>query len=144
VTVEPPGVEHTDMGWEVYPDGLRAVLRRVHDEYQPSRIYVTENGASYTDVRRHDGTVRDPERIGYLDRHVDAVARAVAEGVPVQGYFVWSLLDNFEWAHGYSRRFGIVFVDYTTLERVPKASYQWYRGLIGDQRNGVGGWRESA
>ena len=144
VPITPSGVEHTDMGWEVYPDGLHALLRRVHDEYGPSLIYVTENGASYTDVRRHDGTVRDPERIGYLERHVGAVGQAIGDGVPVQGYFVWSLLDNFEWAHGYSRRFGIVFVDYATLERVPKASYQWYRDVIGDQRNGAGGWRASA
>jgi len=144
VIVAPSGLEHTDMGWEVYPAGLHALLRRVRDEYGPALIYVTENGASYTDVRRHDGSVRDPERIGYLERHVAAVGRAIGEGVPVQGYFVWSLLDNFEWAHGYSRRFGIVFVDYTTLERVPKSSFLWYRGLIDDQRNGAGEWRESA
>ena len=147
-TVAPAAPDHTDMGWEVYPEGLYALLRRVDAEYAPAVVYVTENGASYADVRRHDGTVRDPERIGYLERHVAAIGRAVDDGVPVQGYFVWSLLDNFEWAHGYSRRFGIVYVDYTTLERVPKASYEWYRQLIDEQRNGhvngIGGWRESA
>src|SRR5262249_51655479 len=105
VAVRTRGAEHPDMGWEASPDGLHPLLRRVHGEYGPARIYVTENGASYTDVRRHDGTVRDPERIGYLDRHVAAVGRALVDGIPVHGYFVWSLLDNFESAHGYSRPF---------------------------------------
>jgi beta-glucosidase len=142
--VQPPGVEQTDMGWEVYADGLRALLVRVHEEYRPGPLYVTENGAAYSDVRSHDGAVRDPERIEYLERHVAAVEDAVAESVPVCGYFVWSFLDNFEWAWGYSRRFGLVFVDYATLERVPKASFGWYRSAIDDRRNGVAGWRASA
>jgi beta-glucosidase len=144
VTVHAGGAERTDMGWEVYPEGLHALLVRVQREYAPRAVYVTENGASYTDVRSHDGTVRDPERVAYLDRHVTAVARAAADGVPVRGYFVWSLQDNFEWAHGYSRRFGIVFVDYPTLERVPKDSYRWYRDFIAGQRNGSAEWRASA
>ena len=121
------------MGWEVYPDGLYEVLLRLRDEYDPPPLYVTENGAAYAD-RRDNGTVHDPSRIAYVDRHLDAIARAIEAGVPVRGYFLWSLLDNFEWSFGYSRRFGIVYVDYETLERVPKASYRWYRDLIASHR----------
>jgi beta-glucosidase len=122
--------EHTDMGWEVYPDGLHQLLVRVARDYSPQAIYVTENGAAFGDVRVHDGHVHDPERTAYLQSHTDAVARAIADGAPVKGYFVWSLLDNFEWAHGYSKRFGIVYIDYPTLERVPKDSFYWYRDFI--------------
>jgi beta-glucosidase len=131
--VRDPEAPHTDMGWEVYPDGLHAVLARVAAEYEPSAIYVTENGAAFGDVRVHDGRVHDPERTEYLESHIAAVGRAVAAGVPVKGYFVWSLLDNFEWALGYGKRFGIVYVDYPTLERVPKDSFYWYRDLIGSR-----------
>jgi beta-glucosidase len=129
-----PDAQRTDMGWEVYPDGLRALLSRVADEYAPQAIYITENGAAFGDVRGHDGRVHDPERTEYLQTHIDAVAAAVADGVPVKGYFVWSLLDNFEWAHGYSKRFGIVYIDYPTLERVPKDSFYWYRDFIASRR----------
>ena len=122
--------QHTDMGWEVYPDGLHQLLVRVARDYSPREIYVTENGAAFGDVRVHDGHVHDPERTAYLDTHIAAVSRAIADGAPVKGYFVWSLLDNFEWAHGYSKRFGIIFIDYPTLERVPKDSYYWYRDFI--------------
>jgi beta-glucosidase len=121
---------YTDMDWEVYPDGLYEVLVRLHDEYAVPRIYVTENGAAFGDIRSHDGAVRDPERQDYLEGYIRAVGRAVQAGVPVSGYFVWSFLDNFEWAHGYSKRFGIVYVDYPTLERVPKGSFHWYGDLI--------------
>jgi beta-glucosidase len=133
ISVRDPGSSYTDMGWEVHPDGLRAMLVRLHDDYGPPRIYITENGACYIDVRGHDGRVVDPERTAYLESHLDAVGQAVAAGVPVEGYFVWSLLDNFEWAHGYQKRFGIVYVDYPTLERVPKSSFYWYRDLIAAQ-----------
>jgi beta-glucosidase len=133
--VRDPEALHTDMGWEVYPDGLHALLTRVAHEYAPTAIYVTENGAAFGDVRGHDGRVHDPERKAYLESHIDAVARALAGGAPVKGYFVWSLLDNFEWAHGYSKRFGIVYVDYPTLERVPKDSFYWYRDFIASGRN---------
>ena len=122
--------EYTDMDWEVYPDGLYDLLVRVHAEYAPPSVYITENGAAFPDVRLHDGRVHDPERTDYLAEHIGAVARAVDAGVPVHGYFVWSLLDNFEWAHGYWKRFGVVYVDYPTLERVPKDSFYWYRDLI--------------
>jgi beta-glucosidase len=122
--------QHTDMGWEVYPEGLHRLLVRVAGDYAPPAIYVTENGAAFGDVRVHDGRVHDPERTAYLESYIAAVSRAVADGAPVKGYFVWSFLDNFEWAHGYSKRFGIVYVDYPTLERVPKSSFYWYRDFI--------------
>jgi beta-glucosidase len=131
--VRDPEAPETDMGWEVYPDGLHALLMRVDREYAPASIYVTENGAAFGDVRVHDGRVHDPERTAFLESHIGAVGRAVAAGVPVKGYFVWSLLDNFEWAHGYGKRFGIVFIDYPTLERVPKDSFYWYRDFIGSR-----------
>lgn len=122
--------QYTDMDWEVYPDGLYDLLTRIHRDYGPRRMYVTENGSSFRDVREHDGRVRDPERQQYLASHLAACSRAIRDGVPLAGYFVWSLLDNFEWAHGYWMRFGIVYVDYPTLERVPKSSAFWYRDLV--------------
>ncbi|MES1247857.1 MAG: GH1 family beta-glucosidase [Actinomycetota bacterium] len=128
--VELPGVQRTSMGWEVHPDGLYKLLLRVAKDYAPKAIYVTENGAAFEDVRGHDGSVRDPERTEYLAGHIDAVWRARKEGAPVEGYFVWSFLDNFEWAEGYSKRFGIVFVDYPTQERVPKDSFHWFKQRI--------------
>jgi beta-glucosidase len=129
-----PEAQHTDMGWEVYPDGLYRLLVGVARDYAPPAIYVTENGAAFGDTRVHDGRVHDPERTSYLETYIGAVGKAVAEGAPVKGYFVWSLLDNFEWAEGYSKRFGIVYIDYPTLERVPKDSFYWYRDLIGGRR----------
>ena len=123
------------MGWEVYPDALYELLVRLRDEYDVPPLYVTENGAAFADERRN-GHVDDPRRIAYLERHLEAVSRALEAGVPLAGYFVWSLLDNFEWSQGYSQRFGIVYVDFETLERVPKASYAWYRDFIAAQREG--------
>jgi beta-glucosidase len=125
---------HTGMGWEVFPEGLHRLLCRVAAEYAPPAIYVTENGAAYEDTRGHDGSVHDPERITFLDVYLDAVAQAVRDGVPVKGYFAWSLLDNFEWAQGYTKRFGLVYVDYPTLQRIPKDSFYWYRDFISSQR----------
>ena len=124
----------TAMGWEIYPAGIREVLTRLHREYGVQSLFVAENGAAFGDVRTHDGAIHDLDRIGYLDAYLGEVARAMADGVPVRGYFVWSLLDNFEWAEGYSKRFGLVFVDYPTLERVPKDSFYWYRDLIARSR----------
>jgi beta-glucosidase len=126
----PPVSAFTSMDWEVYPDGIREILTRVRDDYDPPALYVTENGAAFDDVRTHDGRVHDPERIAYLADHIAAIGRALADAVPVRGYFTWSLLDNFEWARGYSKRFGLVFVDYPTLERIPKDSFYWYRDQI--------------
>ena len=129
-----PEAQHTDMGWEVYPDGLHDVLMRVARDYEPAAIYITENGAAFPDVRVHDGAVHDIERTAYLESYIGAVGRAIAGGAPVKGYFVWSLLDNFEWGFGYSKRFGIVYIDFPTLERVPKDSFYWYRDLLASRR----------
>jgi beta-glucosidase len=131
--VEPEGAEYTGMGWEVYPDALHGLLIRLRDEYDIPPLYITENGAAFTDNRRN-GHVDDPQRTSYIELHLGAIARALEDGVPLAGYFVWSLLDNFEWSRGYSQRFGIVYVDFETLERVPKASYGWYRDFIADQK----------
>jgi beta-glucosidase len=128
-----PGRERTQMGWEIYPEGLLELVGRLHDEYAPLPLYVTENGAAYPD-RLVDGVVEDPARISYVERHLDALARAAEQGIDVRGYFLWSLLDNFEWAFGYSRRFGIVHVDFETFERLPKASYRWYRDVVAQHR----------
>jgi beta-glucosidase len=133
VVVEPANAEFTEMGWEIYPDGLYELLMHLHTEYETPPLHVTENGAAFSD-RRQNGSVDDPARTSYIETHLAAIARAIEDGAPVQGYFVWSLLDNFEWALGYSKRFGIVFVDYETLERVPKASYRWYRDFIAAQQ----------
>jgi beta-glucosidase len=118
------------MGWEIYPDGLSEVLGRLHNEYAAPSLYVTENGAAFADVRTHDGRIHDHERRAYLTDYIESVEQVTAHGVPVRGYFVWSLLDNFEWAYGYSKRFGLVYVEYPTLERIPKDSFYWYRDLI--------------
>jgi beta-glucosidase len=130
-------VDRTDMGWEVVPEGLHDVLVRLHRDYAPKAMYVTENGAAFADVRGHDGAVRDPERQSYLCEHIEAAGRAIGEGVPLRGYFAWSLLDNFEWAWGYWKRFGLVYVDYATLERIPKGSFYWYRDFIAANRAGA-------
>jgi len=122
--------ERTEMGWEVYPDGLYDILNRLYFEYQPRKIYVTENGASYSDGPDTDGRVGDHRRVDYLHDHLVAAHRAIQNGVPLAGYFVWSLMDNFEWAKGYTQRFGIVWIDYETQERIPKDSALWYKETI--------------
>jgi beta-glucosidase len=125
-----PSGDATDMGWEVHPEGLHQLLCRLHRDYAPARILITENGAAYDTPPGPEGRIPDAKRIAYLHGHLDATLRAHAAGVPVSGYFVWSLLDNFEWAHGYAKRFGIVWVDYQTQERIPKESAWWYRAVI--------------
>lgn len=120
----------TEMGWRITPDALTEFLVRINSEYQPPKIVITENGASFGDGPGSDGTVRDQRRIDYLYQHLVAVRAAIDRGVPIDGYFVWSLLDNFEWSLGYSQRFGLVWVDHATGERVPKESYRWYADLI--------------
>ncbi len=127
---------HTDIGWEVSPDGLYELMVRLRDEYAPPAILITENGAAFTDVRGHDASVRDPERAEYIAAHVAVLERAIADGVPVDGYFVWTLMDNFEWSLGYGTRFGLVYVDFATLERVPKSSFRWYQDFLSRVRNG--------
>ncbi|MGH8009411.1 MAG: family 1 glycosylhydrolase, partial [Candidatus Binatia bacterium] len=109
----------------IYPDGLYDILKRVHDDYGPRRLLVTENGAAFADIIE-DGQVTDPKREAYLHEHLLRAHRAAEDGVPLGGYFVWSLLDNFEWAQGYSKRFGVIYVDYSTQERIVKRSGRWY------------------
>ncbi|MEU0357424.1 GH1 family beta-glucosidase [Streptomyces cyaneofuscatus] len=121
---------HTYMDWEVYADGLEQLLLRLTEEYGVERIYVTENGSAYQDTVAADGSVHDPERVAYLEEHLAACARAVAKGAPLAGYFAWSLLDNFEWAYGYDKRFGLVHVDYATQRRTVKSSGRRYAELI--------------
>ena len=125
----PAGVERTAAGWEVYPEGLTEILLRMHRDYGPAELLVTENGAAYDDAHAADGSVDDGDRIRYLDSHLAAAADAIDSGVPLTGYFVWSLLDNFEWAEGYSKRFGIVRIDYETQKRTVKASGRRYAEL---------------
>ncbi|MCI5075152.1 GH1 family beta-glucosidase [Oricola sp.] len=121
----------TDMGWEIYPDGLHAILTRLHRDYtKDTPIIVTENGMAWDD-HVENGRVDDAIRVDYFDAHMKAVLRAIADGAPVQGYFGWSLLDNYEWAQGYAKRFGMVHVDYETQKRTPKASYEAFRHAIG-------------
>ncbi len=122
---QPPG-KRTAMDWAVDPTGLYDLLTRFTAEVPGLPLLVTENGAAYDDKPDADGAVHDPERIAYLHAHLEAVLRALADGADVRGYFLWSLLDNFEWAYGYSKRFGMVYVDYATQARTPKSSARWY------------------
>lgn len=119
--------EYTETGWFVYPEGLYDLLMRVQRDHEPTEVFVTENGAAFTDVVSPDGVVHDDRRLSYLRGHLLAAHRAIAGGVPLRGYFVWSLMDNLEWAEGFSKRFGIVRVDFETLERSVKDSGWWYR-----------------
>ncbi|MCF6524629.1 GH1 family beta-glucosidase [Streptomyces sp. JJ36] len=123
-----PG-EQTAMGWSIDPTGMSELLLRFSREAPGLALYVTENGAAYDDKPDADGRVHDPERIAYLHQHISAVHDARAAGADVRGYFLWSLMDNFEWSYGYSKRFGAVRVDYDTLERIPKSSADWYAQL---------------
>ncbi len=136
VSSPPPQLPTTAMGWEVDPGAFHALLLRLHRDYDLPPIYVTENGAAYDDPVPSDGYLDDPERLEYLRSHVAALQRAVAEGVDVRGYCAWSLLDNFEWEFGYSKRFGIVYVDFQTQRRIPKRSALWYRDLIASRALG--------
>jgi beta-glucosidase len=127
------GTDWTEMDWEVYPEGLFNVLCRLAFEYQVPRIYITENGCSYSDGPDPDGRIRDQRRLNYLRDHLVAAHRALGVGVPLAGYFAWSLMDNFEWAHGYAQRFGLVWVDFDTKERIPKESGRWYSQVIAER-----------
>ncbi len=129
ITFPRRGYPVTDMGWEVTPSALTDLLVRLRDDYPVPTIYITENGAAYHDVVSRDGAVHDSARTGYLDLHLRALHDAIAQGVDVGGYFVWSLMDNFEWGYGYTQRFGIVHVDYATQTRTPKDSALWYAGV---------------
>jgi beta-glucosidase len=127
--VNSSGREITDMGWEVYPEGLTELLVRMHRDYPVPPLYVTENGGAFRD-HLQDGRVHDHQRRDYIARHISAVADAMEQGVHMEGYMVWSLLDNFEWASGYEKRFGIVHVDYKTQQRTLKDSALWYRDFL--------------
>jgi beta-glucosidase len=127
--VSPPGAT-TDGGWAIEPDGLTEALVRVTDEYDPPPLYIHEVGAAFNDVPGPDGEIDDLRRIAWLEVHLEAASAALAQGVDLRGFFVWSLLDNFEWAEGYAHRFGIVHVDFATQERTPKASAHWFAAVI--------------
>lgn len=126
----PGNMPVTDRQWPITPDGLEEMLVRLKEEYHVKKIYITENGASFHDVVSLEHKVEDMARKDYIKRHLIAVHRAIQHGVPVEGYFVWSLLDNFEWAFGYGSRFGIVYVDFETQERIIKESGRWYSACI--------------
>ncbi len=132
--IHPQGNEYSQM-WEIYPAGIYELLTRVHKDYAPARIYITENGIPVPDGIDADGRIRDYRRIRYLRDHLIEVRRAIQDGVPVLGYFVWSLLDNFEWAYGYAMRFGLTYVDYLTQKRTVKESGHWFSQVI--RQNGI-------
>jgi len=134
-TKQLPEEAQTDMGWEIFPYGLFETICRAYFTYKPPEIIITENGASYSDAPDAHGRVRDIRRIEYLQAHIEAIAQAMECGVPVTGYYVWSFMDNFEWGSGYSQRFGLVYVDYKTLDRYPKDSAFWYGNVA--RQNGL-------
>lgn len=127
--VQQPG-PYTEMGWNIDETGLTELLLRLHRDYPDLPTMITENGAAFPDPVSSDGLVHDADRVDYLHRHLSAVSEAIAGGADVRGYFVWSLMDNFEWAHGYAKRFGIVRVDRDTLDRSWKDSAHWYRDVV--------------
>lgn len=135
ITDPNPDPEHTEMGWEIFPFGLYETICRAYFAYKPREIIISENGASYSDGPDASGRIRDVRRIAYLQSHIEAVGKAIQAGVPVTGYYVWSLLDNFEWSFGYAQRFGLIYVDYETLQRYPKDSAYWY--ALVTHRNGL-------
>ncbi|MEX2170747.1 MAG: GH1 family beta-glucosidase [Pirellulales bacterium] len=128
--VTSPNCPRTGLGWEIYPEGLTEILLWVREHYGELPLYITENGAAFEDHVQPNGGINDPSRVEYLKHHLNAAAEAIESGVNLQGYFVWSLLDNFEWQHGYSQRFGIVHVDFATQRRTPKASARFYADAI--------------
>jgi beta-glucosidase len=132
--VRPRSSAYSQM-WEIYPEGLYDLLFRLHQDYQHPNLIVSENGTPAPDVVTPDDQIHDLDRISYLDAHIRQVRRAIEAGVPVSGYFVWSLLDNFEWVYGYSRRFGLIHVDFATLKRRIKDSGRWYAHTI--RQNGL-------
>ena len=126
----------TAMGWPVVPEALTTLLVGIKRDYGDMPLLITENGAAFEDRANGADVVEDPSRVAYIESHLEAVERAIEAGVDVRGYFVWSLLDNFEWEHGYSQRFGIVYVDFETQRRIPKRSALWYRDRILQRRTG--------
>lgn len=133
--VPPHEAPRTTMGWSITPTSMYWAIKHVWDNYPVKKMYVTENGCAFVDVMTHDGKIHDSDRIGFLSSYIGQMQRAMQEGYAVDGYFLWSFFDNFEWTSGYSQRFGIVYVDYPTLKRTPKDSAYWYRDLI--RRNAI-------
>ncbi len=129
-TIITDDAEFTEMGWEVAPRSLFHLLNRLHFDYQPANIFITENGAAFPDKVCKEGHVHDDRRLAYLKEHFKAAHDAIQCGAPLRGYFVWSLMDNFEWSFGYTKRFGVVYVDYETQQRIVKESGKWYSQVI--------------
>jgi beta-glucosidase len=125
-------VKRTAMDWEVHAPVFEEILMRIHRDYKPQAMYITENGSAWNDVVEADH-VNDQDRIDYLQSHLDAMFAAQKQGAPIQGYFAWSFMDNFEWAYGYDKRFGLIYVDYETQKRIPKRSAHYYRELLLDR-----------
>lgn len=130
---EPDDVPRSAFGWPIVPEGFREVLNTIHDRYGIP-VWITENGGAFDDYTAPGGAINDEDRISYLDTHLTAIEGAIEDGVTVLGYFAWSLIDNFEWAQGYSKRFGLVYVDFATQQRTPKASFGWYRSKVAAAR----------
>ena len=127
--IHPPQSEYSQM-WEIYPPGIYDLLERVWEEYHPPRIFVTENGVCVPDGVDFDGRVRDERRIRFIRTHLAQVHRAIQAGIPVEGYFYWAWIDNFEWNFGYRMRFGLIYVDFETQRRIMKDSGRWYARTI--------------
>lgn len=132
---KPNKAEYTSMEWEIYPQGIYEILKRVQDDYSPQAVYITENGAAFPDRLDEEGKVKDDQRINYLKEHLFFAHKAIEEGVRLKGYFVWSLMDNFEWIYGYAKRFGLIYMDYLTQKRIFKESAHWYKRVI--ENNGI-------
>jgi len=132
----PDGSPHTLTHWQVTPEALYWTPKFLYERYQKP-IYITENGLSCMDWVHEDGKVHDPQRIDFTGRYLKQVRRAIEDGVDIRGYFHWSILDNFEWAEGYRQRFGLIHVDYPTGKRIPKDSFDWYRGVIASNGNSL-------
>ncbi len=130
-----PGSSYTEMGWEVFPEGLSNILTLLHRDYAPKAMVVTESGAAYSDSLDGNNTIHDPQRIDYLRSHIQRMADVIRKGLPIKGYMVWSLLDNYEWAEGYRKRFGLVYVDYATQRRIIKDSGRWYASFVASQHS---------
>ena len=132
--MKPLSASYTAMGWEIFPDGLANILTRIHHEYAPKALVVTESSAAFDDHRDGNGNIHDQQRIHYLQGHIQTVAQVIRQDVPIKGYVVWSFLDNFEWSEGYRKRFGLVYVDYPTQRRIVKDSGRWYASFVASQR----------
>ena len=129
--------EKTDFGWEIHPRSLYDLLVRIKNDYPVEKIYITENGCAYNDAPNQENIIDDSKRIKYHSSHLKELKNAINDGVPCDGYFAWSLMDNFEWCEGFSKRFGLIWVDFETLKRTPKNSFYWYKDIIKNNGEGV-------